>query len=355
MRKPKTTIRWDKAVLLIVFLIPATSLIAFAQDADKLILAKIESLMGSQALVAAPGDSKPYADYKAQLLNSLSTAKAAIQEGNPYFGLHMLQSPFLFVTRQEYLSKSDLRGKGFEAFEKEWKAVGKRLTKKKKLLDDSMSGAELPEAVEAMVIVARLKSGTYYTASIGFAEIDVYGMAIPYLGVCEAYLDFGLFCSELSLTPLASKINPAKLKSHLEGLEKEILDLYRQPGATNMQNLFNQANASLETAQGLLDENALSGALMEYLDSSFQSGVIACWGSKVESLDNLKALTEEMGTRFDGSGTDFSLGLLYLARARMHVDVASGNSEDRLNLVSAAAILTKVLPAYFEIIKEGEQ
>jgi hypothetical protein len=172
-----------------------------------------------------------------------------------------------------------------------------------------------------------------------------------YLGRAKALLDFALFCRGLDLPTSGAPTLMRSLAPELGELEREVLQAYRQYGATDQQNTFIRINASLKVAQDLEKEKRYTGAFLQYLEVSRALDAVNSPSTGNLAPDALKSQLESFRARLSKGGADHSIGWMYWQMAQTAMSPGEGGKNDPNQ---AAVILRQIVPRYFKYMARSK-
>jgi hypothetical protein len=281
---------------------------------------------------------------------ALEEAEDALRAGHLFYGLYRVQqvSPevggYAYMQRQSAVAKA-----GAEAFEREWRRMGRELTAKERRVARAGRGAVAVRALAESSLTQvrpRYEAGRLYGYNAGFE----YGLF--YFGNSEANLDFALFCQTLSLDAQGRAPVLRPLDAELKRLEDETLRAYRRPGASAQQARYNVVNSTLKTASEMNAERRYAGALLKYLDAARVLAQIDAASAEPPALASLKEKSDAMRARLAAAATDHSLALVYWEMARFAIERAEAGKGNDDELRRAGVVLDAVLPRYFAFVSE---
>ncbi len=314
-----------------------------AQNARQQIAGKLNELkQGVAQMKLDEGQSQGYLRY-------VSRADSALQSDYLFLSLFYLQQAWMMVRPDEFsVAKAEFAKQGMAGFDVEWKKVAGELKSKTRILD-AKAGSHPAMAAQALIETALTVVGPYHQSSRLYALNADVGEALIYLGRAQAAMDFAVFCKNLQLPTTGNLISLPAIDAELKDLESKIVAAYKQPEAATKQRVFIQISVTLKTAEELNRENRFAGALVKYLDALLELTVQETPVPDEQKVLSLKSQSETLGKRLSSSDTDASLGVIY---GEMSAYFLKQNSTDGESLKRAAAIIEKVLPAYFKITQK---
>lgn len=313
---------------------------SMAQNAKAQIEAGINEL--KQTVSQMKVDDAQAKDY----LRLVNRAEAALQSNYRFLSLVYLQQAWMNIQPEAYhLAKAEIAKQGVTGFDQEWKKVAGQWKSKDRLLN--AKGLTLqPAAAKAVMETALTLIQPYHQSSRLYALNADVSEALIYLGRAQAAMDFALFCTHLDLPLKGSLIKSNPIVPELKDLEAKIVEAYKQPDAASKQRAFIQISVTLKMAEELNRERRFSGALLRYLDALLELTVQQTPAPDEQKLSSLKSQCDRFRERLLACGADASLGLIYAEMAEFLLNQGSTSEE---NLRRAAAVIEKILPAYFNI------
>jgi hypothetical protein len=297
---------------------------------------RLKGLLAPLKLPAAEND--PY-------LEQLNRIERAAQAGNIFLSLFLLQQSATALPAYEYQNaKVDVEKGGLDALDREWRQLGGVLEEKERRLS-AASTRRSPLVVDAIIERSLTQVQPNYQSGRLYAQQTKVEYGLFYLGRAKALLDFALFCRGLELPTSGAPTSMRSLAPELAELEREVLQAYRQVGATDQQNGFIRINASLKVAQDLEKEKRYSGALLQYLEVSRALDAVTSPSIANPPSDTLKSQLESFRARLSKGGADHSIGWLYWQMAQTAMSPGEGGKGDPNQ---AAVILRQVVPRYFK-------
>ena len=326
--------RTTRALILIVILLAACA--GAADQGPDPLGAEIERW--SAFLESRPAEDK----LRQQVEPVLARAEEALGQGRRLLAIQRL------VTAREELAVADYMGgrpaeqrKEMAAFEAEWARMGDVLEKDApKQLEDLH-----PAAARALGEAALPQVRIYYDASLEYGRNTMPDQGLYYLGSAQAQREVVDLLRKVSV-PSSRREPPVRsLRPELDGLEAEMLAVYRPPVSIERHKEFIAASSTLKEARELDEAGLRYGALLRYLQASLQfaplrgSSPPAQAGSASDKISALEA-------RLSKEDVDHSIGRLLLESAQAHL--AAGSPE---SAATAATIASDVLPRYFAAVE----
>jgi hypothetical protein len=347
----KRASRFISPILCFLFLLPA---ICRGQQASDQIRAVTARLKQTLSTLKIPDDLKSSDDAIKAYTDALKVSEEALQSGYLYLALFRLESNWEAVMAFQYCnSKAEVEKKGLAAFEREWRAAGKLVAEKEKLLATN-SSKPLPAAVRAIVESGSNQARPYYDSSKLYGISSTINSGLYYMGSAIAGLDFALFCQQLRFERSRPVLKLRSLEPEIKGLETATIEAFRSVGADTDQSPFYSTSSNLKAAEEMNRAGHFSGALLKYLEASLYFGFINPAPLDVSRLADLKQQSESLGARLTAPDVDHSIGLIYWERAQVALARAAANEAVELNLRRAAVLLEQVLPRYFKYMGESK-
>lgn len=188
---------------------------------------------------------------------------------------------------------------------------------------------EAPVAIEALAQTAAAQVMIVADASRAYARVTGPRSGFYYLGEAEGDAAWSRWCRALGLRREAAEVPLRSIAPELAALSEREQAAFQPPLSIDAHPRFIELNATVKLARELDARGFRAGALYQYLDALEQLSAIL-----PERASAPPESAEAWRKRFEASGRDESLGLLFLDRA-----AAAGGTR-------AAAILGEVLPAY---------
>ncbi|MBI1765415.1 MAG: hypothetical protein HYR56_28700 [Acidobacteria bacterium] len=310
---------------------------------------------------AAQDSGNPIADEIARLKQALSglaendaaafrpmleQAEQDLKAGRTFATLFRLQrgTPQLLALQYGATHKALAQG-GLAAFDAEWQRAGAALTAGEKRLA-ARPNLHASLAARALSEAALTKIKPLYLAGRLFSREDSIASGLYYLGQALGSLAFARFSAALPDSKTRPAFTPRSLAPALAELEQDILAAYSQANVAAEQDLYNQLNATLKTAQELNQERRYAGALLQYLEARRVLGVLKALETP-PTLVELQTKSAAFQTQMAARQRDDSLAQMYWEVAQSALSTASPD-----NLKQAAVLLHEVLPRYFQLIPE---
>ena len=328
-----------------IFVLLILSVAAWAQEPAKQLFA-VTSQIETQLATLKVGD-----DLKKQCANDIADARTNLKLGNLYLSLYTIRTCQLELASLAYAqANADLSKKGADAFEAEWRQLGTVLTSKEATLANRIT--KLPAVVAALADVSQSQARPYYQSGRLFALNSNMDEGIYYMGRAPANLDFAIFCRALNLSrPKKSTSEFRSPKPELTKLETTALRTYKSADLSSQQAQYNRLNSNLKIANELNQASMFEGALLKYLESELYFGLLITTAEK-EDMDHLRARTRELQKQLTSDKLDHSIGLLWWQMAERALNPQGSDAPTPAQIKRAVVILNKVLPAYFDYLKE---
>ena len=318
--------------------------VCLAQDAAKQIAAATSEI--ENQLTTA----KVSADLMQQCTKDIADARTNLKAGNLYLSLYTIRTCRLELASLAYAaSKADVARKGTGAFEEEWRQLGTYLTEKEKIVS-SPSAKKLPAIVEAIAEASQVQVRPYYQSGRLFALNSKMAEGIYFLGRARANLDFAIFCRGLRFPEPKSVVELKSLAPELTKLETAALRTYKSAGVNSQQPQFKRLKSNLEVAEELNHASMFKGALLKYLESELDFGLIVTVAEN-EDLQHLRERNQEVGNVLKSGKADNSIAILFWQMADVALNPPQSAQPSQAQIKRAVVIMNNVLPGYFDYMK----
>ena len=315
---------------------------------EKQIAAQIERL--ERVLNAAPAS-----EQTARELQRLRQSRKALEAGYLYASLYDLQPVMVAVAVRQYTeSRRELDKAGFDAFDREWQAVGPQLSQQEGKLTDAGVNA-LPAAVRALVQSAQEQSRSLYQAARLYGRETTTPYGLYYIGEARGFLDFAVWSAGLPFPRSPLRQVSRSPEKEIAGLEGELLQSYQRPDAAKQQGQFNEVSAQLKFAGDLNRKGKPLAALQTYLDASLMFALMDAPTVGASDFAKLQSEGRELKARLDKGQQDQSVGQMYWEIAESNLAAPAGDRQAEREARRAAVILEKVLPRYFQYAERGAE
>jgi hypothetical protein len=137
----------------------------------------------------------------------------------------------------------------------------------------------------------------------------------------------------------------------LTKIETAALRTYKSADVSKQQAQFNRLNSTLKVAGELNKASMFEGALLKYLESELLFGSMTTTAEN-EDLEHLRRRLEETGKLLMDKKTDHSIGLLFWQMAESSLNPIPKAEPTPAQIKRAVVILNKVIPSYFDYLKE---
>ena len=297
----------------------------------------------SEKLKASTSKDEMWLQVKQGSEPLLAGAEQALRDGRRLLALQRLASARAYLAAASYVeSPSAVRVTDVRGLEAEWKRVGGAL---KDLLGKPNPGAldgVSPAAARALGEAALSQVRVYYDSSLEYGRSTIPGQGLFYLGLAQAQSEFVALLRSL---PPSSGPGPPPLRSlhaELDALEGDLLAAYRPPASIDRHSEFIATSAAVKEARELDAAGLRYGALLKYLQAAQRVSLLR---GSVAPLSGaaLAARLDELDTRLAASGSDDSIGRLFLQSARAESASAAAGAPSP----AASVIAGDVLPRYF--------
>jgi hypothetical protein len=327
-----------KLLLSTLFLVLLASSGTTAQDAAKQISAETVELEKQLNTL------KLSSDLKQRCSADIAQARASLKNGNAHLAVYTVRPCRIELATQAFVvSKADLQT---AAFEQEWRQAGNQLAEKWNSLAKPPA-KPLPALLVALVQISLSQSKSSYQLSHQLLNSN-FPEAMRSLGTAHANVEFAVFCNGLRLPTPKTMLTFKSVGPALTKLETAAARTYKSAKPTALPAEAVSLKSNLELATALNDSSMFEGALLEYLESELQFGLILTTAEN-EDLVHLQGRAEEISSLLTKGKTDHSIGLLFSQMADEALKAASGN---QAQIKLAVVILNRVIPSYWDYVKQ---
>lgn len=193
-------------------------------------------------------------------------------------------------------------------------------------------------AARALGEAARAQVRGYYQASRDYAHNTMPDQGFYYLGSAQGQREIAAFCRTLTAPPRLQAPTLRSIRPELQGLEADMLAVYRPPLSIERHGEFIVASSTLKEARELDAAGLRHGALLRYLQAAQIFAPLRQPAAPALAADALTAKLQEHAERLAAGGIDHSLGQLFLELAQAEA-------------ASASILATDVLPRYFAALE----
>ena len=273
----------------------------------------------------------------------LAGAEQALRDGRRLLALQRLASARAYLAAASYVeSPPAVRVADVRGLESEWKRMGGALKDFLGKPDPGALEGVSPAAARALGEAALSQVRVYYDSSLEYGRSTIPGQGLFYLGLAQAQSEF---VSLLRSLPASRGPGPPPLRSlhaELDALEADLLAAYRPPASIDRHSEFIAASAAVKEARELDAAGLRCGALLKYLQAAQRVSLLR---GSVAPLSGaaLAARLDELDTRLAASGSDDSIGRLFLQSAQAESASAAAGAPSP----AASVIAGDVLPRYF--------
>jgi len=279
-------------------------------------------------------------------------AEGQIKAGRPLLALESLSSSCASLGG---LAEAALGwgsdGKGIEALEKDWKAIGVTLEQDRKKFP-----ARAPASQAAFLRgIAELSIGQVsenYAAAFDYGKAQGLEFGAYYLGRAQGHMSFALFTATLQSAANGRAISLPDQAERIAALEKEIVLAYAKPGSTTFHSNYIVANSSIKLARELNSNGYFAGALLLLLRASYAFGQTQITAPPPSELPALRSQAVDWAKRIAADPRDRSIPEQYLQKAQLAIEAGAAEGEAAgPQRHRAALLLNVVLPKYFALIE----
>lgn len=336
---------------------PAVSLAAFADSAPVAAPSRVEVEAARQKASLAALPPGPLVDSeRPRMLGLIDDAMTLERSGRSLAALETLASvapgiPALARAASGWKEADSGSGKGIDALQKEWEAVGAGLRPARAAFDSApMSGQSA--FIRALAEQSLGQVDEHYAVAVDYGRFSGLSAGAYYLGRAEGQMSWALTLARLPGERTGAPLSLPALGPALARLEDDIVEAYAKPGATAQHTNFILANSSLKLARELDGHGLRFGALLTLLRSRLALTLATTTTPSPSRQPELRAAALAAMKRFEASAQDESIGrsLAEKALAALDRSEASGEAADRERL-RAAALIDVVIPACVELTK----
>lgn len=296
-----------------------------------------------------PSLNLPDAESK-QHADALDRVERSLARGHLFLSLYYLQSVRVSMMTYDYQrSKAEVAKRGVEAFEAEWRSLGRELSAKEKAA--ARAFGNIPAAVRAMAEAALGQVHPNHQSGRLYGLNTTVNDGLYYMGRAPAFQEFAIFSRQLNFAPPRSALKLGLMEPELSALEEETLAAYKQAADKDLRPFIN-VNVTLKVAWDLNRERRHFGALLKYLDASLALKLLGSAALGPEQQAELKIKSAAFGRQLSNGGTDHSIGLIYWQMADRALEPAGEDRVGPEDLKRAAVVIEQVLPRYFKAIQK---
>lgn len=269
-------------------------------------------------------------NQRAQLLQRLDRAEAALKAQRTYQALYLLEAPYEGAAAFSFAAASAVRTP--DDFVRTWREGGAPKP-------HSGKPGRVPAALDALAEAAEERGPATYQASRPYAEDAGTEAGLYYLGESRAAMDYAAFVRSGTWRDVARRPSFRSIASELAAFDRDMTTAYEGMARADHP-AYIRASAALKQARSLDDHGAFEGALFEYLLSRYLFAPLRGPAPAEPTREQIDAAR----ARLTG-GEDHSIADLFLQFAE------EGLSSDTLELRrGAAAVIADVIPAYLAAI-----
>jgi hypothetical protein len=307
-------------------------------------LRRLQTFASSQ-----PNADSDWADVEPSVTQYLTRAQESLQAGREYCALQNIGEATVLV--QSYMAVQQNAAalkNGLPGFDSHWKKVMLQLSSvdaQSHKRDWSASRA----AVRALSEAAQGQSITVLQASRAYAGVTDPKAGYYYLGEAQGDAEFAKFSHQLKLP---TNMPPRAFRSvmpEIASLQKREEELFQPPRSIEKHSEFIRLNSTLNLAHELDAANLRFGALYEYLFALQQLALLEIDNAPADGVLRERAAAAKR--RLSNPRADDSIAELFVQKVDALLDPNSqalGSPEQKNR--SAAAILQRVLPAYYAFV-----
>jgi hypothetical protein len=280
----------------------------------------------------------------------MTQAQAALASGWRLLAMQRFLGARAGLAAAAYMQAPPASGvKDAAAFEAEWTRMGGALAERLERPASSALDGVRPAALRAIGEIALPQPRVFYDASLQYGRATMPEYGLFYLGSARSAAETVDLSRSLSKAAGEAPPSVRSIGSEIERLEAELLAAYRPPASVERHAEFIAASSQLKEARELDDLGLGYGALLRYLQAAQSSWPLReAIGSGAAARadaglleDRLRALEKRLAS----SGTDHSLGRLFLERARETLVASPPETE------VARTIVSDVLPRYLAALE----
>jgi hypothetical protein len=321
------------------------SSVCFAQDAAKQISAATVEIE-KQLTTLKVSD-----ELKQQCTADIANARANLKLGNLHLSLYTIRTCKLELSSLAYAA-ARINVQTKEAYEEEWRQLGKLLTEKDRTLTQP-TPKPLLALVVALAQVSQVQVRHYYQSGQLSALNSNIAEGINNLGRASANSDLAIFLRSLRLPAPKETLVVRSPKPELTKLEAMALRTFKSADVKTQQAAFNLLKPTLEAAEELNSASMFEGALLKYLESELYFGLIITTAEN-EDVQHLEERRRDRETS-DDRKTDHSIGLIFLPDGAISVETNLRSATRSGRDQTRSVILNNILPSYFDYLGRKEQ
>jgi hypothetical protein len=347
---------WKRAapLALVILLLPRVSLCQSPREQMQKEISRI-----SRAIQAKPDSDKDWKEAKSGIINSLESARESLAAGRLFVALENLADAWVnLVAAESMLGKQEAVKQGLPGFEAEWGKADTNLKLWERRYEEGQKNS-VPLAVRAIAETNSVESRRYYYTSRAFANASSQPTAadaeagLNILGAAKGSIEFAVFCESLHFKHILSEPPLRSLEPEIHQLEESMIAAYQPPRSIDKHAEFIRMHSALKEAGDLEAARLYAGAFYKYLDAlqMFEALNVAS-SSNAPTLEELQKKVQQKRENFD-SDMDSSLVELFLERTKSS-EIASADAGGPSRSQIQQAVLTKVIPEYYEILEKQE-
>jgi hypothetical protein len=329
------------ALPVIVFFLLTTPF-CFGQDVAKQISATTAELEKQlNTLQVSP-------ELKQRCTADIASARGDLKLGYTQLGLYTIRTCQSELTALTFANKND------SAFQDEALKLSSQIAdqvKKQPQPSEKSSQKQPPALIAALSELSRAEANANYQSAQTLAQNKNIGAASSSLGRAKANIDYVFFVRSLHFPEPKTPFILRSIAPELTKFEASALRTFKSADARRQQTEYTGLASSLKVATALNEASAFAGALLKYLEAQLEFGLIITTAEN-EDLIHLQLRSEEVGKMLMEKKTDHSIALLFWQIAETNLKPASGEAPTQAQLRNAVVILNKVLPSYFDYLKE---
>ena len=318
-----------------------------AQEPQKQIRSALTQLEGG--LPALPLSE----EERRQRAAEIQAVKDALDAGHLYAALYRLHPVYVELQAQQYVgARAGLKKGPTQAFEQEWRRLGRELDRDRRLFKPAAS-SRAPAAVQALAESAFSQVAPYHQSGRLYGLNTEIQYGLYYLGRAPGSLSFARLCQASSPDRTQPQLRLRSLQAELSRLEADVLKAYRQADLRTQEPSYIRVNVTLKVATELDRAAMYAGALHKLLEAVMFFASITTQSGDVRDLARLQEEATEAKAKLAGRA-DHSIGQMYLEIAEGALRQAASGARKEENLKLATIVFGSVLPRYFHILSEGK-
>jgi len=275
---------------------------------------------------------------------SLTAARASLDAGRLYLSLQELEQARTSLRALETTKYPP------GAFESAWKGTNRELTALAEKAPARLWG-QTPVVLRALSEATQGKTMILLMASRSYADVTNARGGFYYLGEAKAAAESATFCSLLHTSRQAAPLPLRSIAPELRRLQDRTVAAFKPPRSVEHHGAFISLNATLKLA-GELDAAQLhAGALYQYLDAVQQLERLDFPALDIAQQSALQGKLADLRSHIRSSKRDDSIAELFLERAEALLAGRNGSPPNGEDWKNAAVIASRVVPAYFALLK----